>query len=143
MELVRADGGAPPQRAMIPHYGSQQGRSLPPRTRSMPHPNMIGAKPKSAVHSLAHGGVAVLDPKKDKRKQTRKMKTASGAVGGAVVGGLILGPVGVVLGAGAGSAVTNKMAKSRDKRKQAQFEQKNFQAGAEASVASKGDGAFA
>ena len=149
MERIRGDGGVARPRAIIPHAGSQvspydgggSGRQLPPRTRSMPHPN--GLKPKSSVHSLAHGGVAVLDPKKDKRKQTRKLKTATGAVGGAVVGGLILGPVGVVLGAGGGAAISNKVAKSRDKRKQSEFEQRNFQKGADHSVARQGDGAFA
>lgn len=144
MERIRGDGGAARPRAIIPHQGS--GRQPPVRTRSMPHPTHMmndAINPKSDIHSVAKGGVAVLDPKKDKRKQTRKMKTAGGAVGGAVVGGLILGPVGVVLGAGGGAAISNKMAKSRDKRKQCQFEQNNFQKGADQSVASNGDGAFA
>ena len=135
MERIRADNGVSNSRAMIPRPGST--RQTPVRTRSMPHPNSRGQS-----NSLARGGVAVLDPKKDLRKQTRKMKTASGAVGGAVVGGLILGPVGVVLGASGGAAAANKMAKSRDKRKQAQYEQRNFQKGAASSVAAKGDGSF-
>jgi len=159
MERLRGDGNAVMSNSMIAPYSnnnndttttaydyndnydrhfSSQRPMVPARTRSMPR----NAKPKSQLHSLAHGGVAVLDPKKDKRKSTRKMKTASGAVGGAVVGGLMLGPVGVVLGAGAGASVSNKVAKSRDKRKQSEFEQKNFQRGANASVANKGDGAF-
>lgn len=138
MERVRADGGISMPRAMIPSQGRNISRQEVPRTRSMPR----NAKPKSQAHSVANGGVAVLDPKKDMRKQTRKMKTAGGAVGGAVMGGLILGPVGVVLGAGAGASVSNKVAKSRDKRKQSEFEQRSFQQGANSSVANKGDGAF-
>lgn len=141
MDRVRGDGGQAMPRAIIPHRGSStrsSGRTPIPRNHSMPR----NAKPKSQAHSLANGGVAVLDPKKDKRKQTRKMKTSAGAVGGAMFGGLVLGPVGVVLGAGAGASVSNKMAKSRDKRKQSEFEQKNFQRGANSSVANKGDGAF-
>ena len=135
MDRIRADNGMPNPRAIIPHNGST--RQTPVRTRSMPHPNSRGQQ-----NSVARGGVAILDPKKDLRKQTRKMKTAGGAVGGAVVGGLILGPVGVVLGAGGGAAMSNKMAKSRDKRKQQEFEQRNFQKGASNSVAAKGDGSF-
>jgi NAD/NADP transhydrogenase alpha subunit len=142
MERIRIDNGLVPSnpRAMVPYGGQQATRGIPVRTRSMPLNNNNS---RSSKNSLAMGGVAVLDPKKDKRKATRKMKTAAGTVGGAVVGGLILGPVGVVLGAGGGAAVTNKMAKSRDKRKQQQFEQKNFQKGASESTAAKGDGAFA
>ena len=138
MERIRGVVGVSIPRGMIPAQVESNNRQTVPRTRSMPR----NAKPKSQAHSLANGGVAVLDPKRDLRKQTRKMKTAGGAVGGAVMGGLILGPVGVVLGAGAGASVSNKVAKARDKRKQSQFEQQNFQKGANSSVASKGDGAF-
>jgi NAD/NADP transhydrogenase alpha subunit len=141
MDRIRADNGLVPAnpRAMVP-YGGHPTRGVPIRTRSMP---MDNNNSRSAMNSVARGGVAVLDPKKDKRKATRKMKTAGGAVGGAVVGGLVLGPVGVVLGAGGGAAISNKMAKSRDKRKQQEFEQKNFQKAASQSTAAKGDGAFA
>jgi hypothetical protein len=123
------------QRALVPYDGRLH---VPP-----PPTSLVEPESRSQKQSIAHGGVAVLDPKKDKRKATRKMKTAAGAVGGAVVGGLVLGPVGVVLGAGGAAVATNKVAKARDKRKQQDFEQKNFQAGASRSATAKGDAAFA
>ncbi|CAB9500025.1 expressed unknown protein [Seminavis robusta] len=143
MKQLRQNAGMVPynnqSQGMVPYNGGGgTDRRAPPRTRSMPNPNSRGQQ-----NSIAHGGKAVLDPKKDKRKQTRKMKTAAGTVGGAVIGGLVAGPVGVVLGAGGGAAISNKAAKSRDKRKQQEFEQKNFQKAASQSTAAKGDGAFA
>lgn len=62
-------------------------------------------------------------------KKNRKRNASAGAVAG-MVAGIPLGPAGVVIGAFAGAAVTNKLCKVRERRAQRKYEQRNFQAAA-------------